>query len=23
MLEKLDFAGNYQAVRWVYDFASD
>jgi len=23
MLEKLDFAGNYKAVRWGYDFASD
>jgi len=23
MLEKLDFAGNYHAVRWRYDFTSD
>jgi len=23
MLEKLDFAGNYYAVRWGYDCASD
>jgi len=23
MLEKLGFAGNYQAVRWGYNFASD